>query len=223
MDPCRGRVQYAAFAELIASSPCTSFSKKQLFANEHLGPRKRVLTHDECVALWRVTDQLEYPEAHFYRWLLLTGCRLSEASGALWPEFNLDRKVWRVPAERFKGDEENVVPLTDPMCAVLKSIPRNGPWVFTYDGKSAMNGSAKLKVKTEGLMGDAITAPWVKHDLRRTVRTNLSALGVADHVAEMVLGHGRKGIQRVYDRHRYLEEIRSALTAWNPCLAELAD
>jgi hypothetical protein len=69
---------------------------------------------------------------------------------------------------------------------------------------------------------DDVTLPhWVNHDLRRVVRTNLSALGVDDHIAELVLGHGRKGLQRVYDRHRYLPEIRSALTKWNNRLVEL--
>ena len=56
--------------------------------------------------------------------------------------------------------------------------------------------------------------PWRVHDLRRTVRSHLSALQIPDHVAEMVLGHGRKGLQRVYDQHRYEDELREALTRW---------
>ena len=30
-------------------------------------------------------------------------------------------------------------------------------------------------------------------------------------VTEMVIGHGRKGIQRVYDQHSYEDEMREAL------------
>jgi hypothetical protein len=37
---------------------------------------------------------------------------------------------------------------------------------------------------------------------------------VQDHVAEMVIGHGRKGIARVYDQHRYIPEMREALELW---------
>jgi hypothetical protein len=55
---------------------------------------------------------------------------------------------------------------------------------------------------------------WVLHDLRRVVRTALAALDVADHVAEMVLGHGRRGLQRVYDQHKYQPQIREALARW---------
>ena len=68
---------------------------------------------------------------------------------------------------------------------------------------------------------DAALPRWVLHDLRRTIRTNLSALDVPDTVAEAVIGHGRKGIQRVYDRWRYLPQIRDALEAWQARLAIL--
>jgi len=56
--------------------------------------------------------------------------------------------------------------------------------------------------------------PWVFHDLRRVVRSHLAALRVPDHVAEMALGHGRKGLQRIYDQHCYEAELREALTQW---------
>jgi hypothetical protein len=42
----------------------------------------------------------------------------------------------------------------------------------------------------------------------------LAALRIQDHVAEMVLGHGKKGLQRVYDQHKYIDEIREALALW---------
>ena len=57
-------------------------------------------------------------------------------------------------------------------------------------------------------------APWVIHDIRRTVRTRLASLRVPDMVAEMVIGHGRKGLQRVYDQHGYEAEMREALELW---------
>ena len=48
---------------------------------------------------------------------------------------------------------------------------------------------------------------WVFHDIRRTVRTRLSQLRIPEPVAEMVIGHGKKGLARVYDQHKYLEEM----------------
>jgi hypothetical protein len=65
--------------------------------------------------------------------------------------------------------------------------------------------------------------PWVVHDLRRCVRSGLAALRVPDHVAEMALGHGRKGLQRVYDRHRYQAELAEALTLWSARLRDIIE
>ena len=63
--------------------------------------------------------------------------------------------------------------------------------------------------------------PWVIHDIRRTVRTRLASLRVPDMVAEMVIGHGRKGIQRVYDQHSYEDEMREALELWAARLRDI--
>jgi hypothetical protein len=57
-------------------------------------------------------------------------------------------------------------------------------------------------------------AHWTFHDIRRTVRTRLSMLGVSTEIAERVIGHLPGGVRRVYDRHEYREEKRAALQAW---------
>jgi integrase len=44
---------------------------------------------------------------------------------------------------------------------------------------------------------------WSVHDLRRTGRTQLAALGYPDEIAEAVLGHTPSGIIGVYNLHRY--------------------
>jgi integrase len=53
---------------------------------------------------------------------------------------------------------------------------------------------------------------WTPHDLRRTVRTTLAALGCPDVVGEAVLGHAPAGIVGVYNRHAYDAERRHWLT-----------
>ena len=71
--------------------------------------------------------------------------------------------------------------------------------------------------------GDSEHDRWTPHDLRRTCRTGLSATGTPDHVAELVIGHGRQGITRVYDLHRYDREKRAALEAWVRRLLRIAE
>ena len=140
-------------------------------------------------------------------------------------------KFWTVPAERFKADAENIVALPDDACAILATLPRQAgcDFLFSNDGKTALWLGNKIKRDINARMLRTLRAQarmsgedpasvklpnWTFHDLRRTVRTNLSALKVEDVIAEMILGHGRKGIQRVYDMHKFLPEMRAAREAW---------
>ncbi|MNV75669.1 Phage integrase family protein [compost metagenome] len=63
---------------------------------------------------------------------------------------------------------------------------------------------------------------WAPHDLRRTSRTLLAAMGCPDSVAEALLGHVQPGIQGTYNRHGYDKERRQWLEALNVKLEELA-
>jgi hypothetical protein len=138
-------------------------------------------------------------------------------------------KVLTVPRERFKSDAEHRVQLSDDALRVVEGLPLNGKYLFSLNGETPVWMGNKFKERLDARMlrtlralarqrGDDPTtvklADWKNHDLRRVVRTNLAALEVADPVAEMVLGHGRKGLQRIYDQHRYELQIREALERW---------
>jgi hypothetical protein len=57
--------------------------------------------------------------------------------------------------------------------------------------------------------------PFKIHDIRRTVRTGLSAVpNISDLVRELVIGHTKPGLHKVYDQYAYLDEKRFALDAW---------
>src|SRR4029079_12077190 len=52
-------------------------------------------------------------------------------------------------------------------------------------------------------------APWVLHDLRRSVATGMADIGIQPHVIEAVLNHvsGHKGgVAGIYNRARYAKE-----------------
>ena len=57
--------------------------------------------------------------------------------------------------------------------------------------------------------------PWTLHDIRRTVATGLSDLGIAPHIVESVLGHTVGGVAGIYNRSQYLPEKLNALTVWS--------
>src|SRR5690606_27727767 len=56
---------------------------------------------------------------------------------------------------------------------------------------------------------------WQIHDLRRTFSTGLAALGVPQVVVEKLLNHvagsSQSQIARIYNRHQYSGEMRSAI------------
>ena len=67
---------------------------------------------------------------------------------------------------------------------------------------------------------------WRLHDLRRSVATGMQRLGVRLEAIEAVLGHvsgSRAGIVGIYQRHKFEDEARKALTAWGAHLQQLLD
>jgi integrase len=63
---------------------------------------------------------------------------------------------------------------------------------------------------------------WAPHDLRRTSRTLLAAMGCPDSVAEAILGHIQPGIQGTYNRHGYDKERREWIRLLSTKLENLA-
>jgi len=64
---------------------------------------------------------------------------------------------------------------------------------------------------------------WRLHDLRRSMRTGLSALPVTDMVRELVIAHTKRGLHKVYDQFGYLDEKREALTLWAARLRSIVE
>jgi integrase len=231
---CRSLFAWAINSDVygLEASPCDRIKPAQLIAAKK--PRQRVLSDDEIRAFWRATGKLGYPLGPLFRMLLLTGQRKSEVAEAPWPEFDLVANLWTVPPERFKSDSAHIVPLTDDAIRLLQSLPqfKGGDFLFSsVHGTAPVNGFSKAKQRLDTLMleelreGDAKATlpPFVIHDLRRTLRTRLSGLRIPEPVAEMVIGHGRKGLQRVYDQHKFIDEMREALEAWNARLRAIVE
>ena len=209
----------------LETSPCDRVKPAALIGPKQ--PRQRVLSDAELAALWHGSEELGYPFDPLYQLLVLTGARKSEVAGARWGEFNLPKKIWTVPPERFKSNASHLVPLSDAAVSIIEALPRftKGDHLFTTTyGEKPISGFSKGKDRLDKLMVEQLgstPSPWVIHDIRRTVRTRLASLRIPDLVAEMVIGHGRKGLQRVYDQHTYEAEMREALELWAARLRDI--
>jgi integrase len=211
----------------IDASPCERMRPSKIIGVKE--PRTRVLDDDELRALWRAARGLDYPLGPFVQMLVLTGQRRSEVADARWREIDLDKRVWTIPHGRMKAGAAHVVPLTDDAIAVLERLPRfaKGDHVFSLTfGTSAINGFSKSKQRIDARMTDELKRPplaWVLHDIRRTMRTHLSALPVPGLVRELVIGHTKPGLHKVYDQHAYLDEKRHALELWAKRLRDIVE
>jgi integrase len=214
----------------LESSPCDRLKPKAIVGKRL--SRTRILDNDELRAFWRATRRLGYPYQPLYRMLALTGQRRNEVGWARWSEINLEQKLWTIPAERMKGGAAHVVPLTDDVLVILKELPhfKGGDYLFSSTfGKKPVRGFNRAKRALDGHMlrswralgrirgedrRDKTIPPFVVHDVRRTVRTGLSALPIPDLVRELVVAHSKPGLHKVYDLHVYEQEKRHALTLW---------
>ncbi|EPR14160.1 hypothetical protein M527_12805 [Sphingobium indicum IP26] len=52
---------------------------------------------------------------------ILTAVRSGEVRGAVWEEFDLEERLWTIPAARMKAAREHVIPLSAPALAILRT------------------------------------------------------------------------------------------------------
>jgi len=209
----------------LTDNPAAILQPKKLIGKKVI--RKRVLTEVELRALWATTAPMTYPYHPLFRLLLLTGQRKSEVAEARWREFDLEKRLWTIPAARMKMDVAHVVPLTDGAIEILEALPKfkKGDHLFsTSFGAAPVDGFGKAKERLDRAMAAELGGPpehFVIHDIRRTMRTGLSALPIPDVVRERVVAHATAGMHAVYDQYSYADEKRHALELWEARLLSI--
>jgi integrase len=187
--------------------------------------RDRVLTDAELGTLYNAAGALDEPWGALVRVLILTGQRRGEVAGMRWDELDLAGASWTIPADRTKNHHAHTIPLAAEVVALIKAIKKRAGAEFVFQGprKTAVSGFGKMKARLDVALAKAVEgsdkkpAPWVLHDMRRTLATGLQRLGVRLEVTEAVLNHvsgSRKGIVGVYQRHGWEAEKEAALKAW---------
>ncbi len=160
--------------------------------------------------------------------LVVLGVRKSELTESKWAEFDLDKSLWALPAERSKSGVAMTIPLPEQAIKWLRELhirACGSEYVFPsrrtskrpHMGSDTLNRAiSKLfgrepgrKLQPPNLMGEL--EHFTVHDLRRTCRSLLAAQGVPGHVAERCLNHKLKGVEGIYDRYDYFDERKAAL------------
>src|SRR5262249_48114226 len=150
--------------------------------------RERVHSDAELREIWRAADLLGYPFGSVVKLLLLTGARREEVAGMRWSELAADFSLWTLPAERVKNQNRHEIPLSAPARALWAELPRISEFVFPTTGAARVSGSARAKRRLDQAIPPPL-APWVLHDLRRSLASGMAALGVQLPVVEKILNH----------------------------------
>jgi integrase len=169
--------------------------------------RTRVLSDDELRAMWKAASPT-HPYRAMLRFILLTATRRDEAASMTRDE--LVNGNWTIPAARYKGKHDHLIPLSITALALLDSIPNVGRYVFAVSGTGPLGGFSNLKAAFDESCG---VTGWRLHDLRRTARSLMSRAGVDADIAERCLGHVVGGVRGIYDRHEYRDEKLRAFEA----------
>lgn len=219
-------------------------SKGKMVAGQRVGTAKRVLTLDEMRDLMVWMPNFSRNVADVLTLYMLTGTRgaeivqmhaseIAEEADGLW---------WTCPKAKTKNARHaNAGDLRVPLVGRAEEIVRRrvelypSGFLFPTVGTTKCPHMQQKAIQTavwvhqpyattrpEDLRPRLEVTHWAPHDLRRSVRTQLAAMGCPAEVAESVLGHMLPGVQGVYNRHQYDAERRQWLTLLERRLRERA-
>lgn len=180
-----------------------------------------MLSDAELLAVWRAAEEIGYPFGKYVQLLIATGQRRSEVANIKWEQLSDDLASWSQPGLSNKAKRPHLVPLNSIAREVIESIRFSDAGLLfpASSGEGAISGFTK---RTNELRRLANVDGWTLHDLRRTMRTNLSKLGIPRYVAELVVNHRQaKSLTEVYDLHDFESEKREAMDRWSVKLETL--
>lgn len=217
-------------------------SKGKVVDGKHQGVQKRALSEDELRLLlpWWPNFSRDVQDA--LTMVLWTACRGAEVVAMEAGEISEepDGWWWTIPREKLKMRRNPLltdlrVPLVGRALAVVTRRLQATPAGFVFPSRGASGHIEQkalgvavwthmpdCKLREEWIRPRLPVADWAPHDLRRTARTLLAALGCPAEVAEAILGHLLPGVQGAYNRHTWDAERRLWLTRLSVRLAELA-
>lgn len=190
--------------------------RKALPANKT--QHKRPLTTDEIGQLLRDLEKHggRYETVSAFRLMWFTLCRPNEAAEAKWAEFDLEKAIWRIPAERMKKRKEHTVPLPSQaveMLQALHGITGKYTHVFPhrdYRTRPMVAASFRQMLKALGWAGK-----FSPHATRTTGSTRLNEIGYSADWIERQLAHIEpNAVRRTYNHAEYLTERAKMMQQW---------
>ncbi len=227
---------FAAKRKWIETNPASGFDISDAGGAEL--PRERWLTLEDLATLARhMRDTANFGRINELAvWLLLALCvRKMELLSARWADFDLAKGIWKLIPNRTKTRAYIEIPLAPQVVEWLREVQVLGcgseqlfparRLIHIKNGQVRRNRFPHISPDTLNVALKRLPSTGLEHftvhDIRRTARTQLGALGVDPFVAERALNHKVRGTQGIYDRHDYLPQRRQALSQWARLLYSL--
>ncbi|MBV9570752.1 MAG: integrase arm-type DNA-binding domain-containing protein [Alphaproteobacteria bacterium] len=180
--------------------------------------RDKVLNDDELKKVWNALEDSTF--GRIVKLLITTGQRETEIA-YLTPDMIKGDQI-TLPSWLTKNKREHTFPIGK-LSASLLHYDVGCKFVHPARGspEKPFNGWSKCKAALDKRSG---VSGWRLHDLRRTFRTKWEELGIQPTVAERYINHisgSHAGISRVYNRHKYLSEMRQAVEVYETWLQTL--
>jgi integrase len=161
--------------------------------------RRRILHGEEMRRFMTALESLEGRAAWARDWIrlaLLTGARMSNLLWMRWDEIDMEKCVWTIPEEKFKGGRRHLVPLLPEAMEILKrrQAEKAGDRQHVFRYRSQNN----LRAHFYDVCGQAGITDLTVHDLRRTVGSHLAAAGVPMPTIAEILGHTDIATTQIY-------------------------
>lgn len=154
--------------------------------------------------------------------MAITFVRKNELLLAKWHEFDLDKAIWKIPAERMKMRIEHVVPLSTHSISILKHIKQLYPsqqYVFHSGNPSKpIRDNALL----QALYWLGYKSKMTVHGFRALASTLLNEHSFRFDVIERQLAHAESNqVRRAYNRAQYMPERIEMMTWWSNYLNKI--
>jgi integrase len=157
------------------------------------------------------------------RLLLLTGVRPGELRKAPWSEFDLERAVWSIPAERMKMRRPHLVPLPSQAVEILRQLQAiSSRSALVFPGKDDPRRPMSENTINQTFRRLGYGGKQTGHGFRHLISTTLNEQGYNRDWVERQLAHGDEdAIRDVYNQADYLEPRREMMQRWADYISTL--
>lgn len=147
------------------------------------------------------------------RLLILTGVRTGELRGAFWSEFDLEKAVWEIPAERMKMKRPHLVPLSTQALEIVQQLKvMSGQYPLVFPGRNDPRKTMSEASINQVFKRIGYTGKVTGHGFRHTMSTILHEEGFNTAWIETQLAHvDKNAIRGTYNHAQYLEGRREMM------------